>query len=59
MHKKIVSFDKLFCLESLPPAPFDGLELTPESYYESPVFFAYIAETSSFLMIWLLWTLPL
>ena len=38
MQKKIVSFDKLCWPEILPPAPFDGLELIPERYYESPDF---------------------
>ena len=37
-QKKIVSFDKLFWQEISPSTQFDGLELTPESYYESPVF---------------------
>ena len=32
MQKKMVSFDKLFWPEILPPTPFDGLELAPESY---------------------------
>ena len=38
MQKKIVSTVRLFWPEILPPTPFDGLELTPESYYESSVF---------------------
>ena len=38
MQKKIICFEKLFWPEIL-PTPFGGLELTPVSYYESPVFF--------------------
>ena len=39
MQKKIISFEKLFWPEILPPTPFDGQEIIAESYYETPVFF--------------------
>ena len=59
MQQKIVSFETIiFDRKFYTPLLHLLAKLISYSYYESPAFFC-ISETSSFLMLWLLWMPPL